>query len=259
MFRVTAAPLIHGTIWSFTGKEHYNFTYDLQPRNLQHLAAFISTISGIAVSQAECYLNEILHDDQLKEHVRKLTQASPERHVAENVVKFGRRVGWYALVRAAKPKLVVETGVDKGLGSVVLAAALLRNAHEGHPGQLMALDINPMAGYLLKPPYTTCARLVINDSLATLRDLEQAVDFFIHDSDHNAAFEAAEYQAVSSRLANHALVLSDNAEHTDELIKFARASNRNFLFFSERPLNHWWPGEGIGIAYHGERKTRVAS
>ncbi len=40
--------------------------------------------------------------------------------------------------------------MDKGLGSVVLAAALLRNAAEGHPGRLTSLDINPEAGYLAR-------------------------------------------------------------------------------------------------------------
>ena len=39
---------------------------------------------------------------------------------------YGRRLGWYALVRALKPRTVVETGADKGLGSCVLAALRLR-------------------------------------------------------------------------------------------------------------------------------------
>jgi len=44
-------------------------------------------------------------------------------------------------------------------------------------------------------------------------------------------------------------VLSDNAEVTDELLKFARASGREFLFFTENPRGHWAHGCGIGVAY----------
>ncbi len=87
------------------------------------------------------------------------------------------------------------------------------------------------------------------DSLKALRELSVPVDLFIHDSDHNPDFEAAEYRAVRPKLAPDALVLSDNAEHTDELLKFASATQRRFLFFCERPKAHWWPGEGIGVAY----------
>jgi hypothetical protein len=44
-------------------------------------------------------------------------------------------------------------------------------------------------------------------------------------------------------------VLSDNADCTDELLKFALGTGRRFLFFAEKPKNHWWPGDGIGVAF----------
>jgi predicted O-methyltransferase YrrM len=46
------------------------------------------------------------------------------------VVEFGRRLGWYILVRSQKPRIIVETGVDHGVGSLVLTSALLRNKSE---------------------------------------------------------------------------------------------------------------------------------
>jgi hypothetical protein len=138
------------------------------------------------------------------------------------------------------------------LGSVVIAAALKRNAAEGKAGQLIGIDINPAAGYLFSRGYSDFGRLVVKDSLVALRELQADVDLFVHDSDHNAEFEAAEYKAVQPKLAQNALILSDNAEHTDELIQFAARTGRAFLFFSEKPKNHWWPGEGIGVAYRAE-------
>lgn len=249
MLRVTSRPVLQGLAWTFTSREHYNFTYDLEPRNLKHLVAFLAVVSGKSPSEIQGYIDEIGKDQELKSHILRLTLSSAERFVADRAVRYGRRMGWYALVRATKPKTVVETGVDKGLGSVVIASALKRNAAEGNPGQLMAIDINPAAGYLLSGAYAEFGKLVVSDSLKALRELATEVELFIHDSDHNAEFEAAEYKAVQAKLAESAMVLSDNAEHTDELVRFAAKTGRTFLFFSEKPRNHWWPGEGIGVAY----------
>jgi hypothetical protein len=79
--------------------------------------------------------------------------------------------------------------------------------------------------------------------------LKPQVDIFLHDSDHHAAHEAAEYRSISNLLSDHALVLSDNAHATDELASFALKSGRRFLFFDERPDRHWYPGGGLGVAW----------
>jgi len=181
--------------------------------------------------------------------VVRLSQSSKERYVADPVARFGRRMGWYCLIRATKPRLCVETGTDKGLGTCVMAAALMRNAAEGHPGKVLGMDLNPNAGYLLQAPYDQFGRLVAGDSHASIRALQEPVDFFIHDSDHSPEHEAAEFKLIQSKLAPRALVLSDNAEMTDELLKFARATKREFLFFTELPRGHWAHGCGIGVAF----------
>jgi len=241
-------PVFRGLWWTIASREHYNYTYDLEVRNLKHMVAFLSVVSGRSSSEIQVYMDELLGDEKLREHILQLTAVSQEKYVADMTVRYGRRIGWYALVRALKPRTVVETGVDKGLGSVVIAAALKKNASEGHPGYLIGIDINPRAGYLLSGCYAEFGKLVFKDSLAALRELSPGVELFIHDSDHNPEFEAAEYNAVEARLAPKAIILSDNAEHTDELLQFAARTRRRFLFFSEKPKNHWWPGEGIGIA-----------
>jgi predicted O-methyltransferase YrrM len=159
-------------------------------------------------------------------------------------------MGWYAMVRARRPAHVVETGVDKGLGSCVLAAALLRNAAEGHPGRVSALDINPEAGYLAAaPPWSSVVDLVIGDSVASIGALTTPVDLFLHDSDHSVAHERAEFAAVEPKLAPGALLLTDNVTTTNVLARHAEQTGRRFLAFTERPARHWFPGDGIGAAW----------
>src|SRR3546814_1929922 len=98
---------------------------------------------------------------------------------------YGRRLGWYAVVRATKPRVVVETGVDKGLGAMVLCAALLRNAEEDRPGRYFGTDINPHAVYLLQPPYDSVGDILYGASLASLASFADSLDLFITDSDHS--------------------------------------------------------------------------
>jgi predicted O-methyltransferase YrrM len=247
--RTSCPPVGQAFVWALRSREHYNYSYDLQPLNLQYLASFVSVVTGRPFDEIESYLREIDSDQALKQHVVSRNRQHKERYVADPEARFGRRMGWYAMIRAAKPRLVVETGVDKGLGSVVLAAALMRNTAEGHSGRLVALDINPNAGYLLTKPYTQVAEMMYGDSLESIARLQDKVDFFIHDSDHSAEHERKELHAIEAKLTPNAFVLSDNADCTDELLKFALGTGRRFLFFAEKPKNHWWPGDGIGVAF----------
>jgi predicted O-methyltransferase YrrM len=154
------------------------------------------------------------------------------------------------MLRARRPELVVETGTDKGLGTCVLAAALLRNAAEGHPGRVLSMDINPDAGYLARAqPWSSVAELVPGDSVASIEALAGPVDVFLHDSDHSGGHERAELAAVEPRLAAGALLLTDNVTSTNVLARHAEATGRRFLAFTERPARHWYPGDGIGAAW----------
>jgi predicted O-methyltransferase YrrM len=153
-------------------------------------------------------------------------------------------------VRALKPAQVVETGVDKGLGTAVLAAALLRNAEEGHPGRVTAIDINPEAGYLVRTgAWADVVDLVCGDSLRALAALARPVDLFLHDSDHTTAHERREFTTVEASLSPSALLLTDNVTKTSVLSEYAEKTGRQFLAFTERPLRHWYPGDGIGAAW----------
>ena len=255
---VVGPPVGKAFQWAFTSREHYNFTYDLDPLNRKYLVSFAAVVTGQPDSVIARFFDEIENDETLKSHVSRLNLGARERFVADATTRFGRRIGWYAMVRATKPRLVVETGVDKGLGSCVLAAALKRNAEEGSPGRLLGIDINPKAGYLFQEPYSRYGDIRYQDSFAAIGELTEPVDFFIHDSDHSAEHEAKELSAIRERLSTSALVLSDNADQTDELLKFANATGRHFLYFADKPLNHWWTGDGIGVAFPKIARTRLS-
>jgi predicted O-methyltransferase YrrM len=236
--------------WLVKSREHHNYTYDLTSLNRQHLAWFVGDVCGVPVGQARAWMAELEADTALREHIRSATAGAARRGLADKHVRYARRAGWYAMIRARKPALVVETGTDKGLGTCVIAAALLRNAAEGHPGRVVSLDINPEAGYLTKTaPWSQVIDLRIGDSVTNLSNLEQPVDIFLHDSDHSAQHERNEFTAVEPKLAPGALLLTDNVTKTDILLKYAEATDRRFLAFKEQPYRHWYPGDGIGASW----------
>ena len=245
----TGPDLLRLLRWLRTSREHTNLTYDLDALNREYLAFFLSACLGITVEEVRGYLDEVEQDHRLPEHIRQSVRNGPARAVSDEVARYGRRLGWYAIVRARKPRLVVETGVDKGLGSCVIAAALEMNAREGAPGECMCLDINPAAGYLITGAYANFARMIVGDSIESLKNITTLIDVFISDSDHSASHEAAEYEVIAPKLSPKSVLVSDNAHVTPCLAEFAERTSRRFLYFQEQPQNHWFRGAGIGIAF----------
>jgi predicted O-methyltransferase YrrM len=210
----------------------------------------VSVVTGTPYSSALDYLNEIDNDEDMKGRIQSRIAESSMRHCYDPVFAVGRRMGWYAFVRILKPKVIIETGVDKGHGSVVLCAALIRNEGEGFPGQYYGTDINPRAGYLLTDPYSRVGKILYGDSLQSLNKIAE-IDVFINDSDHSAEYERREYEAILPKLRPGGIILGDNSHATSILAKFSEEHGRQFLFFREQPEDHWYPGAGIGISFEG--------
>jgi len=82
--------------WLFTSDEDTNFTYNITEKNKLYLAYMISEITGTDTYKILEYFSEVSYQ------------------------KIGRRLGWYAFARIIKPKLIIETGVDRGLGAASL-------------------------------------------------------------------------------------------------------------------------------------------
>jgi hypothetical protein len=252
-FNFYLAPrLIEYAKWLESSDERSNFTYPI--KNLHHLTGWLACVSGSKLSDADRVVREILDDDWL---VNSLIQASSQHGFACDAIGFrvnraalyGRRIGWYGVVRLKKPRLVIETGVDRGLGSAILCRALMRNSDEGFTGEYLGTEINPRAGHLLAEPLTQFGRIAYGDSVETLKTVTGAIDIFVNDSDHSAEYEALEYEVIAAKLGENSIVLGDNSHVTDKLFQFAVRRGRQFLHFAEQPENHWYPGAGIGAAF----------
>ena len=250
-FRYYWKPLRQIVVWLFRSREMDNFTMNLDPRNRRHLSSLIAHLAGCLPEQVMTWFDELEQDHLLRKHIAEATLSNPEGIFADTEARYGRRLGWYAFVRALKPQIVIETGVEKGLGSLVIAAALMRNAEEGMPGSHYGLDIDPVAGWLLAGPYATHNKILYGDSIETLKTFEQKIDLLINDSDHSCTYERDEYKTIQDKLSPHAVILGDNAHCCDSLIDFAIMTGRQFVFFQEK-TDDWYPGGGIGVAFSSD-------
>lgn len=245
--------------WIFLEPEDTNFTYDIEPLSRTYLASAISLATGSTTEAVLTLFAEAEQDIELRQVIREATETSRYRHLARAEPLFGRRLAWYAIARIVRPRVIIETGVDKGLGSILLCAALRRNAAIGSPGHYYGTDLNPEAGWLLSGPYAEFGTILYGDSLESLRAFAEPIDVFINDSDHSMAYEAAEYELVAAKLSKHAIIIGDNSHASDNLARFAEATGRAFLFISERSKGHWYPGAGVGLCFDPAAQNLVAS
>jgi len=241
--------------YAWLDNERSNFYYDLTDLNKEHLAQTISLITGTEYAKILNYFSELINNKDLYNYLNDSLKNFPNsiknfaNYGSEISFAYGRRLGWYAIARIIKPKVIIETGVDLGIGSCVLSSALLMNKSEGFEGQYIGTEINIQAGKLYQSPYNSVGRIIYGDSIETLNQIESKIDLFINDSDHSSEYEYKEYLSIKEKLSENSFILGDNSHVTDCLPKFSRISNRNFIFFQEKPKKHWYPGAGIGISF----------
>lgn len=239
--------------WARQQTEDANFYYELTDLNRAHLAALLSTLTAAPTEQVEAIFAELDGDSALRAH---LEQGLIELKLPKDIkIAYGRRLGWYAAVRLLRPEVVVETGVDLGVGSCVVCAALLKNKADGFPGRYYGTDIRPEAGRLLRGAYADAGQILYGDSIQTLKGFTEPIDVFINDSDHSADYEYREYETIAAKLSEQAVILGDNSHVTTSLSQFAMETGRCFVFFRESPKGHWYPGAGIGIAFNRRMLT----
>jgi predicted O-methyltransferase YrrM len=159
------------------------------------------------------YRRELLDDREFQAH---LSRCLEDVHYS-----FAGLAELYAVVRAFKPGVIVETGVSSGMSSAHILRALAAN----RAGRLHSIDLpNVQEGSVLPPGRTTGWivpdhlrdrwQLRIGDSRQLLPALLEGlghVDLFLHDSDHSYENMVFEFEQALPWLERGGLFMSDDA------------------------------------------------
>jgi predicted O-methyltransferase YrrM len=179
---------------------------------LQHWER-LARYADLSYADVMRYRRELLDDHAFRAH---LARCLGEVHYSMPQV-----IEVYVIVRAVKPRVMLETGVASGISSAHILRALERNGE----GALHSIDLpDVQQGSVL--PRGRSTGWIVPDSLrarwtlrlgdartllpATLKGLER-LDVFLHDSDHSYEHMAFEFAQALPRLAPRGLLLSDDA------------------------------------------------
>lgn len=222
-----------------------NFTYPLA--NEDELIDWVASVLSAERSQIAAYVAEAHEDEDLAAEIKR--QVPARRKGRHPSAWFGRRLGWYAITRALKPSLVVETGIDAGHGSLLLLRALEHNANEGYDGELVSFDINPQAGWLVPERMRNRWHAIYASTFDALEPAVagREVGMLVHDSEHTYECERFEFRAALAHRASKLALLSDNAHVTTALRDVCAAHGADYHYFQERPEHHFYRGAGIGF------------
>lgn len=229
--------------WLLFKSEFTNYNYDITPLNRSYLACFLSCVTDISEREVLKIFEELELDQKFYEYVESKILKIKRRRELSIPFYYGRRLAWYTLIRILKPEVVVETGTDKGLGTLIMAHALQKNGK----GKIFTIDSDPYSGSLIDLFEWSNIEILRGNSLALLESVE-SIDLFLHDSNHDPAYEFSEFVAIEKVLSDNSWVISDNSHISDSLLEWSRQQGREFIFFKEESINHWHPGDGIGLS-----------
>jgi methyltransferase family protein len=227
------------------GPDVGDFSYELDNRD--ELVGFLADALALEPSLVRGYLNEIWLAPELTSDLAATVRPRPDisRHPG-----LGHRVAWYVVARATKPRLVVETGIKHGIGSLVLLVALARNAREGSDGRLVSFDPDPASGWVVPNSLRANWQPVFETSFdAFEKTLDgERIDLFICDTPPDHEIESFEMGAAMDHAAAGIVLIAANGDRTTVLPDLVAERGGDYRFFTERPRHPIYPGGGLGVA-----------
>jgi predicted O-methyltransferase YrrM len=188
---------------------------------------FIARITGSSAAQIRQYIEEPRADRRFAEHMRECERACLGVKSVGADFAAKKTLLQYAVIRAAKPRVVVETVVANGVSTSHALLALEKNGG----GALTSIDIGDpvhlppgrQPGWIVPDWLHSRWRLVIGDARdvlgGILRDLG-AVDMFIHDSLHTYTHMMFEFELAYPRLRAGGILIADDASWNSAFREF---------------------------------------
>jgi predicted O-methyltransferase YrrM len=189
---------------------------------------FLGSVTDCSAGMISRFLEEPFADADFAEHIRQTRNILGRAAISTADLYAKKVLIQYALVRAFKPELIVETGIANGVSSSYLLLAMQKNC-KGHlhsveidrsnvlldgrePGWIVPESLRPRWSIHMGP-----SQVVLPHLLKKLPPL----DMFIHDSLHTYEHMKLEFELVLPHLRPGALLLADDATWNTAFPEFA--------------------------------------
>lgn len=200
------------------------------------------------------YLREIEEDSKFIEDIRaKFSQWTDYKPRATDFMLIRNwgsvlfnEVTLYAIVRAKRPQVMIETGGTPGKSTAFILRAMERN----NTGLLYTIDLPPamnsatrlskhvmwheslpagaVSGWVV-PDYLRARHTTLigksSDRLPPLLQMLGSLDIFLHDSDHSYENMMWEFETSLPKMASDGLILSDDVMDNTSFFDFCRKHN----------------------------------
>ena len=179
---------------------------------------FLASVTNSSPRELRSFLNEPFRDEEFAHYLRECEPHLRAAFHPGNDPYAKKVLLQYAITRAVKPDLIVETGVASGVSSTYLLTACRLNGK----GRVCSIDIDngeylppgKSTGWMVPEYLRANWTLLLGDSKILLpRLLAQLaeVDIFIHDSSHTYEHMKFEFELSYPYIRSGGLLLSDDA------------------------------------------------
>jgi hypothetical protein len=229
-----------GSSWLFRSREYTSFTYNPSELTVYSQAAYVHAVSGCGIRAAEAFARELLEDEDFARYIARQHADSDRKWASNAQFRPGHRLINYMLVRALKPELVVEAGVDKGLGAAIICNALNRNVQDGKPGDFIGIEYNPIQSCQIFEKYhRRVGKILRGDSVEIVRTLDRSIDLFFHETTSEQQHVEAQLAALSGKMTRGFVLQSPFWAKV--FYDFGLNENKNVLVHQDDTLDHYKP------------------
>jgi hypothetical protein len=214
-------------------------SYTYRVANIDGVIATISDVTGAASEQLRQYVVEADTDPELRE---RLTRRIRWRLDVKRRPELANRLGWYLLIRALRPRLIAETGIYNGLGSLTLLRALERNAAEGSPGELISFDASELAGSFVDrrryPGWRHVVGMTTDVLETTLADRQ--IGALFQDSNHSSTVQELEFGAALANPEPTLLLVDASGGQSPVLEQLSQERGGDYRRVRLGAADHWY-------------------
>jgi hypothetical protein len=239
--RTSGQPLLYILPWAVASREHTNFSYQTTDASRVGLCGMVAVIADTDIQTVSAYAEELQSNAELAEHVRAVHADSERKWTSDAKFRPGRNTLHYLLVRALKSGFVVEAGVDKGLGAAIICEALRRNAAEGHTGDYLGIEYNPIQRSSIYARFPHKRGEIRHGNLPdVIRTIDRKIDLFLHDTTTEPVHVRAQLEALQGHMAPRGVIAVPWP--LPQFAEYAAKNDKRLLMHKDEPVRHGYPG-----------------